>query len=343
MVLPIQCLSFPFPSPPAPGKTIEVSPGVHWLSTYLPFRPYATSLWLLRDVDGWTMVDCGFPLKVVREQIEAAWRETLSKMPVTRLIVTHHHPDHVGNCKWICHRWGITPTMTTGEHAAARLVMGECWAEMSCERKAFWLRHGLAETAAMEFNGHWNRHRDHYQPLPERWEAVQDGDNIRIRDSDWQVIVAKGHAPEQILLHSTQHNLLISGDQILPKTTPNVSIIDDRSASDPLALFLESNRRIAQICADVLVLPSHNMPFFGLHSRIKVLDRLRQERLAKLEHELQRGPQTAGDLVPILFGDLYNDEIVFALGEVIAQLHYLVEQGRAKRVAGNGKITFACA
>jgi hypothetical protein len=104
----------------------------------------------------------------------------------------------------------------------------------------------------------------------------------------------------------------------------------------------EGNRRIAEICADVLVLPSHNLPFFGLHSRIKVLDRLRQERLAKLEQELKGRSQTAADLVPSLFGDLYNDEIVFALGEVIAQLHYLVEQGRAKRIARNGKVIFAC-
>jgi hypothetical protein len=105
----------------------------------------------------------------------------------------------------------------------------------------------------------------------------------------------------------------------------------------------KGNRRIAEICADLLVLPSHNLPFFGLHSRIKALHSLRQERLAKLEQELKRGPQTAAVLVPSLFGDLYNDEIVFVLGEMVAQLHYLVEQGRAKRIARIGKVIFACA
>jgi len=100
MVGPIQGLSFPFSAPPTPGKTVEISPGVHWLSTYLPFRPLATNLWLLRDADGWTMVDCGFPLRVVREQIEAVWSKTLGGRPVTRLIVTHHHPDHIGNCRY---------------------------------------------------------------------------------------------------------------------------------------------------------------------------------------------------------------------------------------------------
>jgi glyoxylase-like metal-dependent hydrolase (beta-lactamase superfamily II) len=343
MVVQIQGLSFPFPAPPAPGKTIEVLPGVHWLSTYLPFRPHATNLWLMQDVDGWTMVDCGFPLRVVRKEIEAAWASTLGGRPVTRLIVTHNHPDHVGNCRWICDRWGIAPTITMGEHSPARILMEERGAERCSDRVAFYLGHGLPEAAAMKFTDHWNRNHDLFSPLPDRWERIEDGDVIRIGNSDWRVIVAQGHAPEQALLHSVQHNLFISGDQILPRTTSNVSILEDNPGWNPLALFLESNQRIARIRADVLVLPSHNFPFFGLHSRIKVLDRLRQERLAKLEQELKYRPQTAADLVPSLFGDLYNDEIVFALGEVIAQLHYLVEQGRAKRIARNGRVIFACA
>jgi glyoxylase-like metal-dependent hydrolase (beta-lactamase superfamily II) len=338
MVVPIQDLSFPFPAPPAPGKTVEVLPGVHWLSTFLPFRPHATNLWLMRDVDGWTMVDCGFPLSVIREQIETAWANTLGGRPVTRLIVTHHHPDHVGNCRWICDRWGITPTITMAEQAPAAMLMGERGAGRCSDRVAFYRLHGLPEAPAMEFTNHWNRNHDLFSPLPERLERIEDGNVIRIDDSDWQVIVAQGHAPEQALLHSVQHNLLISGDQILPRTTPNVSMLEDKPGWSPLALFLESNQRIAQICANVLVLPSHNLPFFGLHSRIKVLDRLRQERLAK--QELKYRPQTAADLVPGLFGDLYSDEIVFALGEVIAQLHYLVEQGRAQRITSNGRVIF---
>jgi glyoxylase-like metal-dependent hydrolase (beta-lactamase superfamily II) len=340
MSTPLEGLSFPMPAPPAPGKTIEVSPGVHWLSTYLPFRPRAINLWLLRDLDGWTMVDCGFPLPVVREQIVAAWAATLGKMPLTRLIVTHHHADHVANCRWICDRWGINPTMTGGEHALASRLMVQRTRQGATDRTAFWQRHGLSEAAAREFSHHWNRHHDLYSPLPDAWDRIKDGDIISSGDSQWRVIVAQGHAPEQALLYSAKRNLLISGDQILAKITPNISVVDDTS-SNPVALFLQSNRRIAEICADGLVLPSHHAPFFGLHARIKALDRLRQERLAKIEAELKRTPQMAVALVPSLFGDLYNNEIGFAMGEVIAQLHHLVAQGRAERITRNGKVYFA--
>ena len=73
----------------------------------------------MRDVDGWTMVDCGFPLRVVRQQIEAAWSRTLGGRPITRLIVTHHHPDHVGNCRSICDQLG---TLYCAARSDCRLV-----------------------------------------------------------------------------------------------------------------------------------------------------------------------------------------------------------------------------
>ena len=95
-----------------------------------------------------------------------------------------------------------------------------------------------------------------------------------------------GHAHAQALLHSPERNLLISGDQVLPKITPNVSVFGDRPNSEPLGLFLASNRRLAQSCGDVLVLPSHNRPFIGLHARIREIETHHQERLAKIEAEL---------------------------------------------------------
>jgi glyoxylase-like metal-dependent hydrolase (beta-lactamase superfamily II) len=339
MISPIEGLSFPLPAPPRPGTTIEVSPGVHWLTTALPGRPRAINLWLLQDAGGWAMVDCGFPLAAAREQIEAVWSATLGKLPLTRLIVTHHHPDHVGNCRWVCDRWGIRPMMTESEHGLATIVMGPGWAEWSALRGAFWQRHGLPERTAAEFHRHRSHYRDLYAPLPESWEQIRDGEAISIGGCTWEIMVAQGHTPGQALLYSPQRRLLICGDQILPRTTPNVSVSGD-PPTNPLALFLQSNERIARTCGEALVLPSHNLPFFGLHARIQALRRLRQERLAKIEDELKPEPVTAAALIPALFGNLYDAETGFAMGEVLAQLQYLVEQGRAERVTRDGKVYF---
>jgi glyoxylase-like metal-dependent hydrolase (beta-lactamase superfamily II) len=339
-----ETLRFPIAIPPELGKTVEIAPGLYWLVTSLPFRLRAINLWLLRDGDGWTMIDCGFPLPEVREQIEAAWSSVLDGLPITRLFVTHHHPDHVGNCRWICERWGIRPTMTGGEHERALKLMGSGWAQESAGRIEFWRRHGLSEAAADNINVHWGRHRHYFRPLPEEWTPVEDGDLLPIGGADWQVIVAQGHAPTQALLHSPERNLLISGDQVLPKITPNVSVFGDQPDSEPLALFLASNRRLAQSCGDVLVLPSHNRPFIGLHARIREIEAHHWERLAKIEARLDSGPLTAAELLPELFGDgLNGHEIGFAIGEIIAHLHHLVAQGRAATIERDGNILFACA
>ncbi len=321
---------------------MEIAPGVHWLLTSLPFRLRAINLWLLRDGDGWTMIDCGFPLPEVREQIEAAWSCTLDGLPITRLFVTHHHPDHVGNCRWICERWGIIPTITRAERERALMLMGSRWAEESSNRIGFWRRHGLSEAAAANINEHWSRHRHHFRQLPDQWSPIEDGASLPIGGVGWQVMVTQGHAQAQALLHSPERNLLISADQVLPKITPNVSVFGDRPDAEPLGLFLASNRRLARSCGDVMVLPSHNRPFIGLHARIREIEAHHQERLAKIETLLHRSSLTAADLLPELFGDgLNGHEIGFAIGEAIAHLHHLVAEGRASTSERNGAIRFA--
>ena len=129
---------------------------------------------------------------------------------------------------------------------------------------------------------------------------------------------------------------------MLPKITPNVSVFGDRPDAEPLALFLASNRRLAQTCGDVLVLPSHKRPFFGLHARIREIEVHHAERLAKIETHLQRAPLLAAELLPELFGDgLNGHETGFAIGEVIAHLHHLVATGGAEKIERNGTIVFA--
>lgn len=325
---------------PAPGESIEVAPGVHWFATTLPFRLRAINQWLLRDAEGWTMIDCGYGSAEVMQQVEAVWARVLDGRRVTRLVVTHHHVDHVANCRWICDRWGIVPTMTRREHDRAEIVTGKGWAGERHQRIAFWQRHGLSEAAAMNISDAWDNNCNFTRPIPETWECIKDGDALQINGFAWHVLVGKGHAPEQALLYSPERKLLISGDQVLTRITPNVSVFDDAPDAEPLTLFLGSNRRIAQACPDVMVLPSHNLPFRGLQSRVKALEHHHALRLAIIEREINGKPQTAAALVPSLFGKLTGHELGFAMGEIIAHLHYLVVQGRAEAREHNGRAVF---
>ncbi len=110
-------LAYPFPDVPAPATTIEVAPGIHWLSMPLPFQLDHINLWLLDEDDGCTVVDTGIGNAATRD----LWDKLLSK-PVKRVIVTHYHPDHAGNAAWLCQRYGVELWMTQGEYLTAHAV-----------------------------------------------------------------------------------------------------------------------------------------------------------------------------------------------------------------------------
>ena len=77
------------------------------------------------------------------------------------------------------------------------------------------------------------------------------------------MLVGRGHAPEMLCLFSPEHNVLIAGDQVLPKISPNVSVWPSEPEANPLAEFLDSLASFRQLPADCLVLPSHGLPFRG--------------------------------------------------------------------------------
>ena len=91
-------LRYPFAEVPAPGTTLEVAPGVRWLSMPLPFQLDHINLWLLEDGAGTTIVDCG----IANDETRALWERIFGSIgTVKRVILTHYHPDHAGNAAWL--------------------------------------------------------------------------------------------------------------------------------------------------------------------------------------------------------------------------------------------------
>src|ERR1700754_5320150 len=119
----VGAVRFPCADYPAAGTATEVADGIFWISTPVPFVGLKqVNLWLVRDGDGWTMIDCGYGRPLVREHIEDVWANVLGGRPITRLIVTHFHPDHAGNSGWIAARWGLRPLMSQAEWMTANLA-----------------------------------------------------------------------------------------------------------------------------------------------------------------------------------------------------------------------------
>jgi glyoxylase-like metal-dependent hydrolase (beta-lactamase superfamily II) len=322
-------LVYPFAQMPAPRGVVEVADGILWLSSPLPFVGLKqVNLWLLRDGDGWTMVDCGYGDDAAWGDLDATWAAALDGRPIRRLVITHFHPDHAGNSSRIAARWGVVPLMTQAEWFAANLAMH---GEGVARRAAFFRAHGL-DRARIEIFTDGVVLYSSGVALPPEHRRIRDGDVIEIGADRWTVITGEGHSPEHAALYCPARKILISGDQILPTITTNISVWPDEPDGDPLGLFLETCRRFrGRIDPATLVLPSHRRPFRNVERRLDELAQHHDERLALV---LAAAPNeiTAADLIDVLFPRaLDGHQMGFAMGEAIAHLNHLVERGRMER------------
>jgi glyoxylase-like metal-dependent hydrolase (beta-lactamase superfamily II) len=329
---------------------MEVAPGARWIRMALPFALDHINLWLLRDEwdgrAGWTVVDCCISRDESRAQWERIFETQLEGLPILRVIVTHMHPDHIGLASWLCERWNAPLWISATDYNAARLASQSTTGFGGESAANFFARHGLSDPEALEKV----RARSNYYPgmvpsVPRSFRRMRDGDEIAIGGRAWRCIAGFGHAPEHIALYCDALQVLISGDMMLPRISTNVSVYDVEPESDPLRLFLESIDRFQDLPQQTLTLPSHGKPFRGLHERIRQLHDHHRDRLAEVMEACARAPQSAADVLPVLFKrklDLH--QTTFAMGEAIAHLHLLWHRGELKREAGSdGVLRFAIA
>lgn len=324
-------LTFPFPETPAAGTVREVAPGVFWLRMPLPFALDHINLWLLKDGDGWTAVDCGISVDDTREHWERIFRDVVGDAGLTRVVVTHFHPDHMGNAGWLTQRFGAPLWMTESEYLTAHANYHTQAGYGSDSAARLFAEHGLDAERVSGIKGRGNSYRKIVSEPPVRFVRMMDGDGIEIGGHTWRVIEGFGHAPEHAALHCESLGVLISGDMLLPKISTNVSVWPTEPEGDPLKLFLRSIDRFAGLPADTLVLPSHGLPFRGAQPRVQMLHDHHRDRLAEVIESCAT-PKTAADLLPVLFRrSLDLHQTFFAMGEAIAHLHYLWHQGRLTR------------
>jgi glyoxylase-like metal-dependent hydrolase (beta-lactamase superfamily II) len=335
-----QQLHYPFGEAlPAAGTALDVAPGMRWVRMGLPFALNHVNLWLLRDRiggrDGWTVVDCCIDSPESRAQWEDVFAGALDGLPVLRVVVTHMHPDHVGLAHWLCARWNAPFHISATDFFSAHL--GSYGPGFGGDAAAdFFAAHGLQDAAALEAI---RQRKGYYKGLvpavPPSFHRLMDGGTVAIGGQAWTCIAGYGHAPEHIALYNPQTNILIGGDMMLPRISTNISVFNAEPEANPLDLFLASIDRFRALPADVLCLPSHGKPFTGVHTRIGQLHDHHRERLADLLQACATGPQTAADVLPLLFKRTLDvHQTTFAMGEAIAHLHSLWYAHQVQRTLG---------
>ncbi len=332
--------NYPFPRLDYGGMR-EVAPGIHWVRMALPFALNHINLWLLEDGDGWTLIDTGYNSEETRAYWEAIFAEKLDGRPIRRLIVTHFHPDHIALASWHTERWNAPLWITYSEWLQAQLnAAGGVTADLD-HRLNFYRDNGLDDEAV---EGYRKERPDFARIIlapPANIRRLMHGETFPIYGRDWQVITSGGHSPEHACLWCREANVLISGDQVLPRITTNISLMHNEPDGDPLRLYLESFNAFRELPADTLVLPSHDRPFYGLHDRLDTLDTHHAERLDAAWASCAE-PATAVDMIPALFTrKIDGHQMGFAIGETLSHANYLVTEGRLVRETGaNGMIRY---
>ena len=136
--------------------------------------------------------------------------------------------------------------------------------------------------------------------------------------------------------------LFLAADQVLARISPNVSVWPTEPNSDPLANYLRSLGELRdRIPDDVFAMPAHNLPFYGLHTRIDALRTHHEHRCNDIIAACSR-PLTTSEVLPVLFPRLLDaHQVGFAFGEVLAHINYLANRGAlAPQVDKAGVIRF---
>jgi glyoxylase-like metal-dependent hydrolase (beta-lactamase superfamily II) len=317
--------------PPGPGQAVPVAPGVLWLRLPLPMALNHVNVYALEDPDGWTLIDAGLDWDRGRAAWDAALAGPLAGRPVARVILTHHHPDHVGCAARFAAMGARILAPRTAWLYARMLTLDHndrpTPQALAFLRRAGWPEPRLAAYAAAEpFN--FSRC---VQPLPPGFASIRDGQTLRIGGRDWTARLTGGHAPDHLTLWSADGELALVGDQILPRITPNIGVHAAEPEADPLSDFLSACARLAGLTnADRLALPGHERPFRGLPDRLAAMADDHLQALDRIMAALAAGPRTAVECFEPLFRRPIPDgEYGLATAEAVAHMNHLTATGRA--------------
>lgn len=333
-------LDFPFDGYPAPAEMRTVLPGIHWVRMPLPYALDHINLWILDDdPDQIVLIDAGFGL----EEVKQHWTTLLDRIKrrVAGVVVTHCHPDHVGLADWLSEHNGTPVFMTQGEYFGAHAIWHQIPGYSIPDMLESFRRHGLDQTRLDALEKRGNAYRHGVPRLPSHFHRMFAGDVLSINKHNWRVIICHGHSPEHACLYCEELGVLISGDMLLPRITTNVSVYAATPNDDPLGWFLCSLYQLKDLPDDTLVLPSHGLPFRGVHARIDQLEAHHEERCETLLKAMS-GVCSAASLLETLFPRaLDTHQVMFAMGESIAHFNHLVSRREVRRlVDADGSIRF---
>lgn len=336
-------LQFIQDEPPVPGEVTKIAEGVYWLRMSLPMKGLDhINLWFLKDKDSWVVIDTGIGSREAKSHWQKVFDDDMGGRPVNRVIVTHLHPDHSGLAGWICRQFGVPLLMTRGEYFLCRLMAGDTGQPAPPASIEFYERAGFNDEQLELYRTRFGGFGKAISKMPHGYHRIQDGNSLDIDGREWKVVVGSGHSPEHACLWCPELKICMTGDQLLPNISSNVSVWPTESESNPLEEWIDSCHKLKEVLpADTLICPAHGIPFHGAHRRLEKLIFHHERALERLYGHCKE-PKLATGVYSVLFRrEITDGNRLMAVGESIAHLNCLLGRGlMTRRINDTGQFTY---
>jgi glyoxylase-like metal-dependent hydrolase (beta-lactamase superfamily II) len=324
----------------------EVIPGINWIKLPIdaPDGPGHVNVYLIRGHDGYLLVDSGWNTDASFAALHNYLvKNGLTFENITQILVTHIHPDHYGMAGRIKKLSGATLAMhhIEKDFIEPRYISME---QLLYQTDRLLITSGVPEREMVPM-------RDATVGLAQYTVPTQpdillrDGDTVTTGESTFRVIWTPGHASGHICLYEPDKKILLSGDHILPKITPNVGV-HPQSIENPLGRYLKSLEELKRL--DIkLTLPGHNRPFTRIVPRIDEIIRHHDYRNQEILKAIELSPKTTYLIAQkITWSDngSWNDLPLFhqrmAIFETLAHLEMMAAEGRVDKLPRQGIIYY---
>lgn len=325
----------------------EISPDLYWIRSPISLadiRLTHVNNYLISDGHGFLLVDTGWDTEDAFSTLTGYMKNIGADIrDISRIVVTHVHPDHYGMAGHIKEISGAEILM----HDIEKQAINPRYIEMTrllAQTDRMLIESGVPHDLMEKLRDATLNLVDFITPVyPDT--TIDRGAEVTVGKHRFQVLWTPGHASGHICLYEPERKILLSGDHILPTITPNISV-NPLSLPNPLGSYLESLSEVRKLAID-LTLPGHDRPFRYVHRRIDAIIAHHEERNREIlaamgEH--QETPYHIAVRIPwgnkARFDDLPYFHQRMAVFETLAHLEMMVERGKVEKSTRDGIIYF---
>ena len=316
-------------SNPSSNRFLKITEDLYWARIPLPFRLNHVNVFAIKSIDGLVLIDTG----INNEETKRSWDSILENLPtkheISKIIISHHHPDHIGLSKYLSEKLKVDVYAPKKELSRAKKIINLSDDEYGYLLSKSYKEFGFSENIIIKSKNRGNFYKGMIKELP-KINDLQENFTIVTKEGSWCARFDTGHSPSQLSLFDKERKLYLCFDFLLPRISPNISVgIEDNEFNILEEYYKYLNSISNDYSSDWIVIPGHEFPYYDPVKRANNLIIHHNSRLDLILSEIKNTELTILDAMEILFDKVNNShDIFFASCETKAHINYLLSANK---------------